>query len=46
MMSYSWETVTNNGIIDVTKFEQEVKKCFANRMTYPPTTPSRRGSAR
>ena len=35
-LSYCRETVTNKGITDVTKFEQEVKKCFANRVTYPP----------
>jgi hypothetical protein len=35
-LSYCRETVTNKGITDVTKFEQEVKKCFANPVTYPP----------
>ena len=35
-LNYCRETVTNKGIIDVTKFEQEVKKCFANPVTYPP----------
>ena len=29
-LNYCRETVTNKGITDVTKFEQEVKKCFAN----------------
>ena len=43
-LNYCRETVTNKGITDVTKFEQEVKKCFANPVTYPPaSTPSRRG---
>ena len=35
-LSYCRETVTNKGITDGTKFEQEVKKCFANPVTYPP----------
>ena len=35
-LNYCRETVTNKGITDVTKFEQEVKKCFANPVTYPP----------
>ena len=38
-LSYCRETVVNKGIIDVTKFEQEVKKCFANPVTYPPAYP-------
>ena len=38
-LSYCRETVTNKGITDVTKFEQEVKKCFANPVTYPPAYP-------
>ena len=29
-LNYCWETVVNKGIPDVTRFEQEVKKCFAN----------------
>jgi hypothetical protein len=33
------ETVTNLGITDATRFEQEVKKCFANPVTYPPAYP-------
>ena len=36
MLNYCRETVTNKGLTDVTKFEQEVKKCFANPVTYPP----------
>jgi hypothetical protein len=36
-LNYCRETVANKGITDVTKFEQEVKKCFANPVTYPPT---------
>ena len=35
-LNYCRETVVNKGITDVTKFEQEVKKCFANPVTYPP----------
>jgi hypothetical protein len=38
-LSYCRETVTNKGVTDVTKFEQEVKKCFANPVTYPPAYP-------
>ena len=38
-LNYCRETVTNKGIIDVTKFEQEVKTCFANPVTYPPAYP-------
>ena len=38
-LNYCRETVTNKGITDVTKFEQEVKKCFANPVTYPPAYP-------
>src|SRR4029077_7858765 len=39
-LSYCRETVTNKGITDVTRFEQEVKKCFANPVTYPPAYPN------
>jgi hypothetical protein len=39
-LSYCRETVTNKGITDATKFEQEFKKCFANPVTYPPAYPS------
>jgi hypothetical protein len=39
-LSYCRETVTNKGITDVRKFEQEVKKCFANPVTYPPAYPN------
>ena len=35
-LSYCRETVTNKGITDVTRFGQEVKKCVANPVTYPP----------
>ncbi len=38
-LNYCRETVVNKGITDVTKFEQEVKKCFANPVTYPPAYP-------
>jgi hypothetical protein len=38
-LNYCRKTVTNKGITDVTKFEQEVKKCFANPVTYPPAYP-------
>lgn len=33
--NYCRETVYNRGITDVTKFEEEVKKCVANPVTYP-----------
>ena len=35
-LSYCRETVANKGIADATRFEQEVRKCFANPVTYPP----------
>jgi hypothetical protein len=38
-LSYCRETVTNKGITDPTKFEQEVKTCFANPVIYPPAYP-------
>jgi hypothetical protein len=38
-LSYCRETVANKGITDVTRFENEVKKCFANPVTYPPAYP-------
>ena len=38
-LSYCRETVTNKGITDVTKFEQEVKKCFANPGDLPARLP-------
>jgi hypothetical protein len=38
-LSYCRETVVNKGITDATRFEQEVKKCFANPVTYPPAYP-------
>jgi hypothetical protein len=40
-LSYCRETVTNKGITDPAKFEQEVKECFANPVTYPPAYPKR-----
>ncbi len=41
-LNYCRETVTNKGITDVTKFEEEVKKCVANPVTYPPASPKPR----
>jgi hypothetical protein len=38
-LSYCRETVTNKGITDAIRFEQEVKKRFANPVTYPPAYP-------
>ena len=38
-LNYCREMVTNKGITGATKFEQEVKKCFANPVTYPPAYP-------
>jgi hypothetical protein len=38
-LNYCRETVANKGITDVTRFEQEVKRCFANPVTYPPAYP-------
>jgi hypothetical protein len=35
-LNYCRETVYNKGITDVTRFEEEVKKCVANPVTYPP----------
>jgi hypothetical protein len=35
-LNYCRQTVANKGITDVDKFEAEVKKCFANPITYPP----------
>jgi hypothetical protein len=34
--NYCRETVFNKGITEVTRFEQEVRKCMANPVTYPP----------
>ena len=34
--NYCRQTVYNKGITDITKFEQEVKRCIANPVTYPP----------
>jgi hypothetical protein len=38
-LNYCRETVANKGISAVAKFEQEVKRCFANPVTYPPAYP-------
>jgi hypothetical protein len=38
-LSYCRETVTNKGITEPAEFGQEVKKCFANPVTYPPAYP-------
>jgi hypothetical protein len=38
-LNYCRETVANKGIADAARFEQEVKKCFANPVTYPPAYP-------
>jgi len=35
-LNYCRQTVANKGITDVAKFEEEVKKCFADPVTYPP----------
>ena len=35
-LNYCRQTVANKGITDVAKFEAEVKKCFADPVTYPP----------
>ena len=34
--NYCRETVYNKGITDVGRFEEEVRKCIANPITYPP----------
>jgi len=34
---YCTEMVVNKGITDVDRFQQEVRKCMANPVTYPPT---------
>ncbi len=33
---YCTETVVNNGIVDITRFQQEVARCVAHPVTYPP----------
>ena len=33
---YCRETVYNRGITGAARFEEEVKKCIANPVTYPP----------
>jgi hypothetical protein len=35
-LNYCREMVVNKGITDVTRFNQEVAKCVANPVTYPP----------
>jgi hypothetical protein len=35
-LNYCRQTVYNKGVTDVTRFEEEVKKCVANPVTYPP----------
>ncbi|MGO9419924.1 hypothetical protein [Roseiarcus sp.] len=35
-LNYCRQTVANKGITDVTKFDEEVKKCFADPVSYPP----------
>jgi hypothetical protein len=34
---YCTEMVVNKGIADIARFQQEVAKCVANPVTYPPT---------
>jgi hypothetical protein len=34
---YCTEMVVNKGITDIARFQQEVAKCVANPVTYPPT---------
>jgi hypothetical protein len=36
-LNYCREMVVNKGITDITRFQQEVAKCVANPVTYPPT---------
>ena len=36
LLAYCRQTVANKGITDVGRIEVEVKKCFANPVTYPP----------
>ena len=33
---YCTETVVNKGIVDITRFQQEVARCVANPVKYPP----------
>ena len=35
-LNYCRQTVTNKGITDVARFNEEVKKCFADPVDYPP----------
>jgi hypothetical protein len=34
---YCTEMVVNKGIAEIERFQQEVRKCVANPVTYPPT---------
>ena len=38
-LNYCRETVANKGVTDPTRFGQEVKRCLANPVTYPPAYP-------
>jgi hypothetical protein len=35
-LNYCRQTVYNKGITDVARFEEEVRKCVADPVTYPP----------
>jgi hypothetical protein len=37
-LNYCRQTVANKGVTDVTKFDEEVKKCFADPVSYPPAS--------
>jgi hypothetical protein len=36
-LNYCREVVVKKGITDVTRFQEEVAKCVADPVTYPPT---------
>jgi len=36
-LNYCREMVVNKGITDIARFQQEVQKCMADPVTYPPT---------
>jgi len=36
-LNYCREVVVKKGIADVTRFQEEVAKCVADPVTYPPT---------
>lgn len=38
--NYCRETVFNKGVTGVAQFEEEVRKCMANPVTYPPANGS------